>query len=761
MRPTILALAVSLALAPHAYAQSSLPPPPSTEVSIPLSYVAANARVGLGINDNGDIHGEARGFFGDNGNSLWFGEGWLQDGSAGGIKFGRHWLWGDSTRQDTIDNPDSVTVAKSFIAVDQNAYQDRKVSLGIGMERENWFGDVYLSGGITGKRLVNQSTSSVTTLITGTSGGQPYQQTQTVETLLREFEHPYEAGIGARIGRFLEPALLRLTGGLDYEKGEYDSNQITVSGGLEKFFNNSGHSLALNLEHLNKSGDFETQNDDTRAWLTWRYEFGKRSSFRVREPYRMVENSRTVTLDEPGETVVVKNEIRMDANAFFGLDQSRLTAEGEAALASVLDAIKAGKRVSRISVIGHTCDLGSDAYNQALSERRAVQVRDWFAVHGVEIAEIDISGQGESNPRYPNDADNREKNRRVDVSFLTLEEKSETSAPVQNSESIVEWVKEPVAAPAAWIERAMRNPAEHKRSVDVYRFQTTETTTTLGPQVFLNGVPVAQNDNASTSRDNPVVINVLNNDSDPDGDPLSITALGAASHGTASLVGNAVNYSPLAGFVGTDSFTYTISDGQQGSASATVTVVVSESPPIANPDNATTSSAIPVLINVLANDSDPQGDALSVAAVSNPAHGIATIDSNGMVIYTSAPDFVGTDTFTYTLRDSTGSTAEGVVTVLVNGGNRPPVAVDDSYEMLAGNTLILRLLDNDSDPDGDAITLVSYSQPANGIVYSYYPGGALYYRNYIGFCGIDTLTYTIQDAYGLTATATVSINVLD
>jgi len=763
MHRKLLTVAVAFALMSEAHAQASAGPAPETDPSVPVTLVSSNARIGLGINEDGDIHGEARGYFGDDGDSIWFGEGWAGDGGAGGLKFGLNWLW-SATRADSIERPDSITVAKSFVAVDQNGNDARKISLGVGMEREHWYGDVYVSGGITGNEQVGQSTSSVTQVLTGTDGGRPYTQTQTIASLLTAFEHPYESGIGARIGRYFDPYLLRVSGGLDYEQGKFDSSQVTVSGGIEKYFSRSGHSLALNVEHYEKDGDFELDNNDTRAWLTWRYEFGKRHSFRAVEPQRLVEVKREVSTGASagGATpTVMRNEIGMDANAFFAFDRSEITDAGEQALAGLVDAVRDGKRVSRIRIVGHTCDIGSERYNQGLSERRAASVRDWFAAHGIDAAELDVSGKGELDPRFPNDRENRPKNRRVDVSFLTIEEKPVDATAPPKTRTIVEWVKEPVAAPAAWIERALRNPGEHKRSVDVYRFETVDTTTTLGPRVFANRGPVAQNDTANTARNTAVSIGVLANDSDPDGDALSITAVTQPQHGSATVNGSSISYQPAAGYGGSDTFTYTINDGHGGTATATVTVSVSGSPPVANPDSAVTTRGRPVTINVLANDSDPENDVLSVAAIGTAAHGTLILNGDGTVTYTPTGDYIGSDGFSYTLRDATGATATGQVSVQINPANRPPDAVEDNYMIMRDDLLKMDLLANDSDPDGDPIFIIAHTEPSHGVLIIG-SGGQYVYRAFPTFeGGTDTFTYTISDPGGLTDTATVTIMVGD
>ena len=92
----------------------------------------------------------------------------------------------------------------------------------------------------------------------------------------------------------------------------------------------------------------------------------------------------------------------------------------------------------------------------------------------------------------------------------------------------------------------------------------------------MNDNPTAQADAASTGKNSAVSISVIANDSDVDGDNLSITSVTQGANGTVSITGGAkmVNYKPRNGFTGTDTFTYTVSDGKGGSATAVVTVTV-------------------------------------------------------------------------------------------------------------------------------------------------------------------------------------------
>jgi len=154
-----------------------------------------------------------------------------------------------------------------------------------------------------------------------------------------------------------------------------------------------------------------------------RYDFGQ--SFRAREPYKMVQVEKQVpdASAPPPAPQVMRNDVRLDGDAFFDFDHAGLRPDAVAALDELIAKLKSGARVSRVDVVGHTCNIGSDAYNQKLSEHRAAAVKSYLAAHGVAAEEIEARGEGERNPKYPNDTrESRRKNRRVDIEFLTIEE---------------------------------------------------------------------------------------------------------------------------------------------------------------------------------------------------------------------------------------------------------------------------------------------------------------------------------------------------
>ncbi|WP_257386237.1 Ig-like domain-containing protein [Tahibacter caeni] len=770
MRRSLLALSIALALSAASAQEPGAPPRPAADdPSIPVTYVGSNARVSLGIDQDGDVNGEALGIFGFDGDSAWIAQLWLAEHGAGGAQLDYHWLLGGKTRQDSIDHPDDVRVAKAFVAVDQNIWHDRKATLGVGYQKNDFFIDGYVSGALTGERQVGSRIDTTNSVLTGIENGHAYTQTQTVSVVTDAFEHPYEKGVGVRLGRYFDESLWRLRGGLDYERGKFSSDQVTLSLGVDKYFRNTGWSLSLDGEQLKKSGDFEIDKNDTRGWLTLRYEFGQ--TYRPRAPfgYQTVQGVAPAVADaETPKVRLVRNDVRLNGDAFFDFDKSELRPDAVAALDELLAKLNGSSRVSRITVVGHTDSVGSVPYNQRLSERRAASAKAYLVAHGVPADQIDTRGEGELNPEYPNDtAPNRQKNRRVDIEFLSVEEHEVPGDKPVTAAQPTEWRREPVAAPAAWIERALRNPAQHKRTVDVYRFERSATTTALGPRVYANTAPNAVDDAVAIARDAAATgIAVLANDTDPENDPLTITGTSAPAHGSVSFTAGQVSYTPAPGYVGTDSFTYTISDGRGGSDTATVTVTIGTAgnrPPVATDDSAQTSPATPVRISVLRNDSDPDGDTLTVTSVSAPAHGVAALNDDGSVTYTPAAGFEGSDSFSYVVGDGRGGTATARVNVQVGAGaNRPPVALDDVIGVLKGGGVDIPVLANDSDPDGDLLRVIRVENLGpHQATLTINANGTIRFEHIHGTHGPGQIRYTISDDHGHEVSAVVTVNVTD
>jgi len=182
--------------------------------------------------------------------------------------------------------------------------------------------------------------------------------------------------------------------------------------------------------------------------------------------------------------------------------------------------------------------------------------------------------------------------------------------------------------------------------------------------------PIAVDDEAVTDSNAPVTVLVLDNDTDANGDSLTIAGASDGQNGRVTTNAISVTYTPDLDFEGADRFIYTVDDGFGGTAPAIVMVTVnaSNASPFAEDDTGNTDEDVAVTIPVLANDSDVDGDALSVSGVSGASNGTVTTDG-GSVTFTPAPNFNGTDSFSYTIEDGNGGSATATVTVTLNPAN--------------------------------------------------------------------------------------------
>ena len=280
-----------------------------------------------------------------------------------------------------------------------------------------------------------------------------------------------------------------------------------------------------------------------------------------------------------------------------------------------------------------------------------------------------------------------------------------------------------------------------------------------------NHTPIAQNDSATTEYQTKVTINVLENDSDIDGDTLTIKSVDTPKHGKVEIVNNKIEYTPENKFSGNDSFSYTVIDSKGAKAEAEVKVTVKEkqnSAPKANNDSVVTKYETKVLIDVLKNDSDEDGDTLTIKGVSTPSHGKAEI-KNGKVEYTPNSGYSGDDNFSYTVSDGNGGEAKAVVNVKIqeknddSDSNHAPIAKDDSVSTDYETKVIIDVLANDSDEDGDTLTIKSVSSPSYGV--AEIKNGKIEYRPNSDFSGSDSFNYTVEDENGATSSATVTVMV--
>jgi hypothetical protein len=174
--------------------------------------------------------------------------------------------------------------------------------------------------------------------------------------------------------------------------------------------------------------------------------------------------------------------------------------------------------------------------------------------------------------------------------------------------------------------------------------------------------------------------------------------------------------------------------------------------PVAVDDEATILFNAISTVDVLGNDSDEDDDLLVITSSRSILGDVSFTDS--AINYTPAFDFVGTDKITYAISDRQGGTALATVSVTVLA-NQVPVAVNDETTTQTGSAVIIDVLSNDTDPDGDEL-VITQASAENGTI-TINDNGSLRYVSSSDFNGTDTVSYTIADTFGQAASASVSV----
>ncbi len=302
--------------------------------------------------------------------------------------------------------------------------------------------------------------------------------------------------------------------------------------------------------------------------------------------------------------------------------------------------------------------------------------------------------------------------------------------------------------------------------------------------------PVASNDSVSTLEDTALTLAgsgstvtppLTNNDTSPAGRALTVTSINVIAGTTLGTL-NGFVYTPPGNYNGQDFVTYTVTDtiGLTSTATVTITVTPVNDPPTAVADAFdVTGDSIDNPLDVLANDSkgpaNESGQVLTITAVSTPNNGgtVTRTNNNTLLLYTPAPVFDGTETFTYTISDGGTVTSTATVTITVEPGVRPFARRDTAT--IAEDSLIgvpINVLSNDVVNPGVGVKalLKTFTQPASGTV-TRNDGGTpadqtddtVTYVPNANFTGSDTFTYTMNDtaALGADSTATVTVTVTD
>ncbi|OKH62239.1 hypothetical protein EB72_13760 [Mycobacterium sp. SWH-M1] len=328
-----------------------------------------------------------------------------------------------------------------------------------------------------------------------------------------------------------------------------------------------------------------------------------------------------------------------------------------------------------------------------------------------------------------------------------------------------------------WINRdgtISYNPDDDFNGTDTFTYTVTDGTETATATVTVtvnavNDAPVAVDDTVAVDEDGLLIVNpadLLANDTDIDGDDLTVEGYTQPEHGALWINRDGtISYNPDADFNGTDTFTYTVSDGTQ-SVTATVTITVNavDDAPVATDDTLEATEDTPLTfspVTLLGNDTDVDSDTLTVVIGAAPTNGTLVQNADGTYTYTPNADFNGTDSFTYSVSDGSSTSALATVTINVAAVDDGPVAANDSLSATEDNPLTFTpgaLLGNDASTSGGTLSVDSFTQPANGTLVLNANGTFTYTPN-ANFFGVDTFTYTATDGTLTSGSATVSVNV--
>jgi hypothetical protein len=233
-------------------------------------------------------------------------------------------------------------------------------------------------------------------------------------------------------------------------------------------------------------------------------------------------------------------------------------------------------------------------------------------------------------------------------------------------------------------------------------------------------------------------------------------------------------YTPTAGFVGIDGFSYRMRDASSNiSDPVPVTIEVlpaANRTPFGTPDAYTMLADRTLSVaasGFLANDIDPDGEVITAVSIQdNVDHGALAAFTDGSFTYTPNAGFAGTDSFSYRMRDASNHFSDPIiVTIDVHAGNRPPIGLPDLYAVVMNTSLTIAapgFLANDLDLDGDVITAVSIADNVDHGVLAAFSDGSFTYTPTAGFSGTDSFAYRMRDAANhISDPVPVTINVID
>ena len=465
------------------------------------------------------------------------------------------------------------------------------------------------------------------------------------------------------------------------------------------------------------------------------------------DPPVAVKDSFTIAEDHPLSGNVLANDVDVDSDTLSvslitGPAHGRLAlrADGNFTYTPSANYSGADSLVYRLCDTGPLCDTATVIFTITADNDAPVAVRDTLAV------QEDIPGTGNV---LTNDTD-------AEGNALTA---SLVTAPVQGT----------VVLNADGSFTYTPNADFHGADSLIYqvcdngRPSYCDTATLIFNVVNANDPPVAVKDSFTIAEDHPLSGNVLANDVDVDSDTLSVSLITGPAHGRLALRADGnFTYTPSANYSGADSLVYRLCDTGPLCDTATVifTITADNDAPVAVRDTLAVQEDIPGTGNVLTNDTDAEGNALTASLVTAPVQGTVVLNADGSFTYTPNAGLNGADSLIYQVCDNGTPSLCDTATLLFNVGavNDKPVAWADTLAVQEDIPATGNVLTNDTDPDNDPLSASPVKQPENGNVILNADGSFTYTPN-ANYNGVDSFIYKICDSGPLCDTATVLLNI--
>ncbi len=323
----------------------------------------------------------------------------------------------------------------------------------------------------------------------------------------------------------------------------------------------------------------------------------------------------------------------------------------------------------------------------------------------------------------------------------------------------------PASATTATVNASFPNPGFALIGLEATYYECTTNLSQLSIIESCNAPPIPQPDNYLVNEDKTLTKNVLTNDTEPDGQPMTTTLVSGVSNGNLTLNSNgSFTYTPNANYFGSDGFTYQVCDNASPTLCATESVSITVNPindaPITNSDLFSGNEDTQITGNLLNNDSDIEGHTLSATVSTSPTNGTVVIQPNGSFTYTPNTNYFGSDQFVYQVCDNGSPTlcVTENVTISISPENDAPIATADNLTISEDGSGGGNVLTNDSDIENQPLTASITTNVSNGTLSLSSNGNYNYVPN-ANFNGTDNFTYQVCDngSPALCDTETVTI----